>query len=280
MNSDDWTIRIGSLCILVSLLIAIVVISGCTETDRLLDEAKTAYNSGRYAEAVSLYNQAIQLSGSNSQLYYLKGQALFELVRYKDAIDAFTAAIRIQPDYPEAWFMKGRASYMMGDYDEAVRSFYKAIELDETNTEYWYYRGLALSARGQYDLAISHFDKVLQINPSVEKAWSSRGYAYVMEKNYTDALDSFEAALKINPDNAENWINKASVLRVLGRIDEADIAISQANLLYKKQEEVIARKIPKTPITVIPRPGRKTFHISLTTFRENCAFRHLECVSS
>lgn len=76
MNSENRTIRITSLCILVSLLIAVVLISGCTETDRLSDEAKTAYNSGRYAEAVSLYNQAIELSGSNSQLYYLKGQAL------------------------------------------------------------------------------------------------------------------------------------------------------------------------------------------------------------
>jgi CRISPR type IV-associated protein Csf3 len=73
-----------------------------------------------------------------------------------------------------------------------------------------------------------------------------------MEKNYTEALASIEEALKINPENAQNWVNKASVLRVLGRADEADIAISQANLLYKKQGEVIARKIPKTPIVVVP----------------------------
>jgi tetratricopeptide (TPR) repeat protein len=148
--------------------------------------------------------------------------------------------------------MKGRASYMMGDYDEAVRSFYKAIELDRANTEYWYNRGIALSGRGQYDLAIEHFDKVIQMKPAMEKAWSSRGYAYVMEKNYPEALFSFEEALKINPGNAENWINKASVLRVLGRTDEADIAIGQANLLYKKQGEDIARKIPKTPISIVP----------------------------
>jgi tetratricopeptide (TPR) repeat protein len=103
----------------VSFLIISVIISGCTQTDRLADQAKVAFDSGRYAEAVSLYNQAIELSKSNSELYYLKGKALFELVRYKDAIDAFTQAIRINPQYHEAWYMKGRASYMMGDYDEA-----------------------------------------------------------------------------------------------------------------------------------------------------------------
>jgi Flp pilus assembly protein TadD, contains TPR repeats len=86
----------------------------------------------------------------------------------------------------------------------------------------------------------------------MEKAWSSRGYAFVMEKNYTNALASFEKALTLNSANAENWINKASVLRVLGRNDEAEVAINQANLLYKKQGEDIARKIPKTPISVVP----------------------------
>ncbi|HOL42108.1 MAG TPA: tetratricopeptide repeat protein, partial [Methanospirillum sp.] len=145
MNSDNRIIRKYFGLLTAVILIAGVLLSGCTETDRLKDEAKAAFDSGRYAEAVSLYNQAIQLSGSNSELYYLKGKALFELVMYKDAIDAFTIAIRLKQDYPEAWYMKGRASYMMADYDEAVRSFYKAIELDEGNTEYWYYRGLALS---------------------------------------------------------------------------------------------------------------------------------------
>ena len=248
----DTNIASAITIFLVIALISSLFVSGCTETGRLKDQARVAFDEGRYSQAVVLYDQAISLSGSDSELYFLKGLALFELVRYKDAIDAFTAAIRNNPGYHQAWFWKGRASFMMGDYDEAVRSFYKAIELDEGNTEYWYYRGLALSSRGQYDLAIAHFDKILLINPSMENAWSSRGYAFVMEKNYTEALHSFDEALRINSGNAENWINKASVLRILGQNDEAEIAINQANLLYRKQGEDIVRKIPRTPVSVVP----------------------------
>ncbi|MDD1723941.1 MAG: tetratricopeptide repeat protein, partial [Methanospirillum sp.] len=95
---------------------------------------------------------------------------------------------------------------------------------------------------------IKHFDKVLLLDPTMEKAWSSRGYAYVMEQNYTEALGSFNEALRINPSNAENWINKASVLKVLNKTDEAEIAINQANMLYRKQEEDISKNLPRTPI--------------------------------
>ena len=87
MNPDDRTIRIIARYLPVILLVLAIFLSGCTETDRLADEAKASFESGRYAEAASLYDQAIRLSETNSRLYFLKGKTLLELVRHKDAIE-------------------------------------------------------------------------------------------------------------------------------------------------------------------------------------------------
>ena len=94
-------------------------------------------------------------------------------------------------------------------------------------------------------MAIQHFDKALLINKNDEKSWSARGFAYIMKKDYDQALHSFEQAIVVNPQNAENWINKASVLKVMGKESEANVAIDKANLLYKEQEKDISKKIPR-----------------------------------
>ncbi|NLW76578.1 MAG: hypothetical protein GXY18_09180, partial [Methanomicrobiales archaeon] len=56
------------VCLLVFLLIAGLIAAGCTESDRIRDQARSAFEDGRYAESVSLYDQAIRISGTDSEL--------------------------------------------------------------------------------------------------------------------------------------------------------------------------------------------------------------------
>jgi len=59
-------------------------------------------SSGRHAEAIAAYDQALQFSPDFPEALNNKGNALSKLGRYAEAIDAYDRAIERRPDYPEA----------------------------------------------------------------------------------------------------------------------------------------------------------------------------------
>ena len=52
-----------------------------------------------YEEAIQCYIIAIKLEPSNSNTYYFKGSAFFELKKYERAILCFNNAIKYDPKY-------------------------------------------------------------------------------------------------------------------------------------------------------------------------------------
>jgi len=56
---------------------------------------------------------------NESDTWYNKGLALYNLRKYDKAIKCFDKAIRINPEYADAWISKGLALHRLGKYDEA-----------------------------------------------------------------------------------------------------------------------------------------------------------------
>ena len=84
----------------------------------------------RYQEALSSYDQAIQIKPNYADAYYNKGNAFLELFRYQEAVSSYDQAIRVNPRYVGAYNNKGNVLQKLGYYDEALSSFEKIIEIE------------------------------------------------------------------------------------------------------------------------------------------------------
>ncbi|XP_017263456.1 tetratricopeptide repeat protein 33 [Kryptolebias marmoratus] len=115
-----------------------VLLQDCAaNSSRLKDEGAQLAEQGRHWEAIKKWDEAIQLTPDNSQLYEMKSQVLTILHEVFPAVKAAEMAVKFQPLWWEGWQTLGRAQLNLGEVDLAVRSFQIAIHLRPSETSLW-----------------------------------------------------------------------------------------------------------------------------------------------
>lgn len=105
------------------------------EAVALATRAEAAARSGRRAEAIDLYRQALVLWNRVPMGYNNLGVLLYEEGRYAEAVDALEIATVMEPDDPRPLRNLGLL-WMTVDYpSRAYRLFEEALERDPTHLE-------------------------------------------------------------------------------------------------------------------------------------------------
>jgi tetratricopeptide (TPR) repeat protein len=87
---------------------------------------------GRHKEAITSYNQSIQLKEIHQSLYN-RGLSFDKLCQYQQAIDSYDRSLQLKPDKDEAWNNRGTSLLALGLYEEAISSVEIAIEINPGN---------------------------------------------------------------------------------------------------------------------------------------------------
>ncbi|UCD48915.1 MAG: tetratricopeptide repeat protein [Phycisphaerales bacterium] len=103
-----------------SIAISLCVASSA-ESQSTVHLANTAFEEGRYADAVTYYREALSEEPTFAVNVNL-GHAYTRLERWTDAIASYQAAIELDPSSASAdvWFFLGQAHYQIRQYDEAL----------------------------------------------------------------------------------------------------------------------------------------------------------------
>jgi len=163
------------------------------------------------------------------------GLSYMEINRFEEATSAFERAARFADedslDAQEAWVNKGVAHGQLEEFDEAIGAYQEALRIDEesehaasaeTNLAY------ALWEFGRTEEALEHAERAVEIDPRFPQAWYNRGF-FLSERGLTeDALNAYDNAIRLGMRNAEILEEKARALEELGRHDEAEEVIEQA----------------------------------------------------
>ena len=94
-----------------------------------LDLAVQHHNSGRLAQAESIYNQILQSDPNQPVALHLLGVIAHQVGKNDKAVDLITRALAIKPDYADAHNNLGAALGELGKLEEAVASYEKALAL-------------------------------------------------------------------------------------------------------------------------------------------------------
>ena len=178
--------------------------------------------------------------------YYLKGRQFFHnttKVMLTLARQMFAKAVELDPSYARAYAGIATCDARLeGSYNipmpvgEILATAAKAIALDPNLPEAHAARGMAYFNIGQTKEAVVAFEKALELDPNNFDANLAYARFSVIEGEHERAVMLFKRALESQPDDCQAPLLLDTVLRKLGRIEEA---VEYSWLGIKRAEEAI-----------------------------------------
>ena len=156
------------------------------------------------------------------------GDSLLGSGRYPEAITCYERALEIDPANAAAWAGKGDGLMMTGRYDKALRSYERALEIDPASAAGWCRKGNALQMLLRFEDAMACYNEALRIDPEFAEAWNRRGSTLNRLGRYSEALECFDRALEIDPGLVSAWSSKSWALQMLGEDEAAKEAFDRA----------------------------------------------------
>jgi tetratricopeptide (TPR) repeat protein len=188
--------------------------------------ARTQTSYWRNSE--SLWAHTLASTPDNSVAHNNLGNALLLKGKVDEAITHFQQALQINPYNAQAHNNLGNALLLKGKVDEAITHFQQALQINPYDAQAHYNFGNALLQEDSVDEAITHFQQALQIKRDYAEAHNNLGNALLQKGNVGEAIAHFQRALQIKPDNAEAHYNLGNALFQKGNVDEAIAHYQQA----------------------------------------------------
>jgi protein O-mannosyl-transferase len=179
------------------------------------------FKTGRNAEAIEQYKQALQIKPGYIPAQYNLGVALFQAGRLQEAIEHYEEALRLKPDYIEAHNNIGNALVKTGQFDEAIDHYQQVLRLDPDFADAHYNLGNVLFKINRVEEAIGHYERALTLNPDNPDAHGNLGSALIQTGRVDEAIEHYRQALRLKPNNPELHNNLGLALVQTGRPVEA-----------------------------------------------------------
>ena len=176
--------------------------------------------------ALSEIEKAIELEADYSNICS-KGGILRTVGRYAEAIEVFDQAIEVDPLYAFAYYAKGWCHELSGDDDKAMECYDLGIDLDKEYAYIYLMRGQIHLKRGDKIKAEEDFNTVLQIDTVVTDG-SCRQYALHFLGRDDEADEWMQKLINDEPYDMGHYYDKACLYSRMGRTDEAVKALETA----------------------------------------------------
>ena len=215
------------------------------------------------------------------RVHLLRGRAAFQAGRFAEAVTAFQAAVDADPDSGRARTNLGTALGQTGKTDKAIEQFRQAIAIDLKSGSAHYNLGEIFASQGKLPLARQHLEEAITIDP--EDLQAQLGLARVLRASgdLEQARSHFASALEIDPANEVGRFGEAAVLVDLELYQEALSRLEEAHSLIPDQGRIahaLARLLAGSPDTSL-RDGERALGLALKVFEARQTIAHAETVA-
>jgi spermidine synthase len=176
---------------------------------------------GRFAKAVSAFQEALRQNPLSVTGHMQLGLALMRQGRPVEAVEALQAARRLDPTDPLAAYHCGTVLAWAERPVEAAAALEDALRLDPNLTDARHQLGRVRAGQGSVEEAARHFAEAVRLAPGFVEARNDLGVAYARLGRFEEAARQFREALRLRPRDAEIHTNLGMALAELGRVGEA-----------------------------------------------------------
>jgi tetratricopeptide (TPR) repeat protein len=194
------------------------------ESEELLEQGETLAGEGLLEEALSRFEQALDLEPENPEVVEAIGRALLSLDRTEEAEASFLDALELDPDWVAP--RMGLAALAMRN-DEPFRVIHHLERATASDPEYpdaFVELGRYYGLMGEPSLARATFERWTRTHPEDADMLINAGLTAFDVADYPQALEFFEKALEAAQDGEQKngaRTFRANSLDMLGRYPEA-----------------------------------------------------------
>jgi protein O-mannosyl-transferase len=191
------------------------------DTQALLDLGNALLRKGRVDEAITQYQKVLQIDPTFAVAHNNLGTIFLREGNVDEAVNQYQQALQIKPDEAEFHNNLGRALLQKDSVDEAIAQCQKALQIKPLFAEAQFDLGNALRQEGRLDEAITHYKNAVQIEPDNTSFRIKLGNTLLQNGHMDEAIPHFQRVLAIDPTNAGIYLNLGLCFSQLGRMDEA-----------------------------------------------------------
>lgn len=165
------------------------------------EAAQPLLESQKFAEAVTILEEAVKKLPKSAQLELALGVAYYGLRRFDEAADAFLRTIEADPDVEQPYSFLGRILDQIPSRLPLVTERFAAYETTHTSNPAAYLRhAMALDAQAiDPELSLRLIDRSLSMNADNGTAHFEKGAVLDRLQRFADAVPEFERAAALNP---------------------------------------------------------------------------------
>ncbi len=203
-------------------------------------------------KAVATLNPKPSSDPFRARILLLKSGILLSMYRLNEALTAIDQSLTLKPNYPYSWAQKAYLLQRAGFPEQALASAERALN-GGLNATFDIWQGMALVAKagalnstGNYADALDTARRALPLGPESSTVWIIQADALAhlgqSEEAQAAALQGLAKVahqISTDPDGIEYWKNKSVLLRMLGRMSEAEAAETQAHTLIEKAQAAV-----------------------------------------
>jgi tetratricopeptide (TPR) repeat protein len=184
----------------------------------LLRRGNKAFEGAAYADALRIFQEAVDRNPGHPEALNGLGAALCKLGRYIESEQQFRQALSIAPDHPEANCNLGNVLRWLGNIEESEVWLRRALKSKPNYTDARVNLGLTLALLGRTRDAKPRFEKVLKAAPRHSGALFGLAQVAKIEGRFEEAEALLRQVLEDNPRMAGAW----ALIPTLRRMTVAD----------------------------------------------------------
>ncbi len=186
-----------------------------------------ADGTGRYREAVTEYQRALDLDPNNANSEIGLALAYEHAGAINEAEQTYQRLVDAHPNSPDSYNSAGSFYWRREQFDKAAQMFQKATVLAPEGYAAYVNLGATYNYMGQYDKAIEPLKKSISIRPSYA-AYVNLGSTYIHLRRFADAAAVYEEAIKLSPRQFITWGSLGEARYYSGSKDQAMQAFHKA----------------------------------------------------
>lgn len=211
---------------LLTLEVKLLAVDAVDWFNRGVERLRTADTAG--AEAA--FRRAVELDPELARGWSVLALVLVEAGKPADALAAADRALALSAGETDALRARYDALAALGRADEADAALGELVARDPSPelARLLFNAGATAANAGQSERAKLRLEQALARQPGLWQAHAALAELEVRANRLDDALAALDRALAVAPEQARLWDRKATVLRALGRTDEAAAADAEA----------------------------------------------------
>ncbi|MDD5133998.1 MAG: tetratricopeptide repeat protein [Phycisphaerae bacterium] len=210
---------------------------GVTENNYFILSNQAAYlnETGRFDEAIGLFNKLLKIRPNSAETHNNLGNALAHIGKIQQAIEHYNLAIKYKPELSEAYRNLANTLKNNGRLEEAVSYYEQALKIKPNNIETYLALAATFNELNRFDQSMEYCYKILAIDRDNVFARGYLGLGLAANGKIDEAIKEIRFVLNARPDDVAMYCNLGILLERKGQTAEAIEAYRRVLQIDPKQ---------------------------------------------